>query len=76
MNKYDIINNIIVNLDRVQVQGIAAMNALVNTVRDLNTLAQMLQQEDEAQAKAAQPQETEGGEDHQDEKEPEDKQAE
>lgn len=59
MNKYDIINNIIVNLDRVQVQGIAAMNALVNTVRDLNTLAQMLQQEDEAQAKEN------GGEDHQ-----------
>ena len=70
MNKYDIINNIIVNLDRVQVQGIAAMNALVNTVRDLNTLAQMLQQEDEAKAKEN------GGEDHQDEKEPEDKQAE
>lgn len=70
MNKYDIINNIIVNLDRVQVQGIAAMNALVNTVRDLNTLAQMLQQEDEAQAKEN------GDEDHQGEKEPEDKQAE
>lgn len=70
MNKYDIINNIIVNLDRVQVQGIAAMNALVNTVRDLNTLAQMLQQEDEAKAKEN------GGEDHQGEKEPEDKQAE
>lgn len=70
MNKYDIINNIIVNLDRMQVQGIAAMNTLVNTVRDLNTLAQMLQQEDEAKAKEN------GGEDHQDEKEPEDKQAE
>jgi hypothetical protein len=61
MNKYDIINNIIVNLDSVQVQGIAAMNALVNTVRDLNTLAQMLQQEDEAKAKEN------GGEDHQSE---------
>lgn len=52
MNKYDIINNIIVNLDRVQVQGIAAMSTLVNTVRDLNTLAQMLQQEDEAKEEA------------------------
>lgn len=71
MNKYDIINNIIVNLDRVQVQGIAAMNALVNTVRDLNTLAQMLQQEDEAKAKAAQPQETEGGEKPQEEQQAE-----
>ena len=70
MNKYDIINNIIVNLDRMQVQGIAAMNTLVNTVRDLDTLAQLLQQEDEAKTQA------EGGEDHQDEKEPEDQQAE
>lgn len=52
MNKYDIINNIIVNLDRMQVQGIAAMNTLVNTVRDLNTLAQMLQQEDKAKEDA------------------------
>ena len=55
MNKYDIINKILNNLDRTTVTGVANAQLLLDSVQNLQLLAQVLAKEDEEKAKKEEP---------------------
>lgn len=59
MNKYDIINKILNNLDRTTVTGVANAQLLLDSVQNLQLLAQVMSKEDEEKAKKEEPAEDE-----------------
>lgn len=59
MNKYDIINKILNNLDHATVTGVANAQLLLDSVQNLQLLAQVMSKEDEEKAKKEEPAEDE-----------------
>lgn len=52
MNKIDMINQVLGNLDRLNITGVANMKLLLDSVQGLQMLGQLLLKEEEDAAKA------------------------